>query len=80
MKQLTCKAIQHQDVRGKVKYYLEITEGETLFHINIGAGTFKTVHEMQTQLELQLNDEKKSKQESELSAEKSNKSQNLTRA
>lgn len=56
--ELTVKAIQHRDVKGKLLYYLEITDGETLFHINVGEKTFTTVYEMETQLKLNLDEPK----------------------
>lgn len=53
MNQLTVKAVMHKDVKGKVLYYLEITDGETLFHVNVGQKTYDTVYNMESQLRIE---------------------------
>lgn len=54
MNQLTVTAIEHKDVKGKILWYLEITDGETLFHVNVGQKTHDTVKMMETQTKLEL--------------------------
>lgn len=50
--QLTVKPVAHRNVGGKTLWYLEISDGYTLFHINVGQKTYNTVHEMESQLKM----------------------------
>lgn len=54
---LSAEAVQHRDIRGKIGYYLKITNefGEE-FIISIGSKTFNACYQMMTQTKMEFKD------------------------
>lgn len=46
-KQVTAKALEHKDVRGKVLWYVIVSNGAEEYVINVGEKTYKAVHELE---------------------------------